>query len=56
MKKRIQTLYHAISARLRQQIENEYYANPTKAIAGEVIELKMMIKQVEGAICSEPLG
>ena len=42
--------------RLRQQLEDEYYANPTKALAYEVIELKKLIKWVEGVICSEPLG
>ena len=29
---------------LRQQVENEYYANPTKTLAYEVIELKKLIK------------
>ena len=42
--------------RLRQQMENEYYANPTKAFDCEVIEIKKLIKRIEGVICSEPLG
>ena len=42
--------------RLRQQMENKYYANPTKVLACEVVELKKLIKWVEDVICSEPLG
>ena len=42
--------------RLRQQMENEYYANPTKVLSCEVVELKKLIKWVEDVICSEPLG
>ncbi|MBC8147246.1 MAG: hypothetical protein H8E98_04605 [Bacteroidetes bacterium] len=42
--------------RLRQQMENEYYAYPTKALASEVIEIKKMIKWIESVICSESLG
>jgi len=41
--------------RLRQQMENEYNANPTKALACEVIEIKKLIKWIEDVICSEPL-
>ena len=37
--------------RLRQQMENEYYANPKKALACEVIEIKKLIKWVEDIIC-----
>jgi len=42
--------------RLRQQMENEYYANPTKTLAGAVVEVKKLILRVEDVICSEPLG
>lgn len=42
--------------RLRQQLENEYYVNPTKALAGAVVEVKKLIRRIEGVICSEPLG
>ena len=42
--------------RLRQQMENEYYANPSKALAGVVVEVKKLIRRVEGVICSESLG
>jgi len=41
--------------RIRQQMEKEYYANPTKALACEVIEIKKLIKWVENDICSESL-
>jgi len=42
--------------RLRQQMENEYYENPTKALACAVVEVKKLIRRVQGVICSEPLG
>ena len=42
--------------RPRQQMEKEYYANPTKALASEVSEIRKLIKRIEGVICSEPLG
>ena len=40
--------------RLRQQMENEYYSNPTKALAGAVVEVKKLILRVQTVICSEP--
>jgi len=42
--------------RMRQQMENEYYANPSKALAGAVVEVKKLIRRVEAVICSEALG
>jgi len=41
--------------RLRQQMENDYYANPSDALAGAVVEVKKLIRLVQAVICSEPL-
>ena len=39
--------------RLRQQMESDYYANPTKALACVINEIRKLIRRVEGVICSE---
>jgi len=41
--------------RLRQQMEKEYYANPTKALACEVSEIRKLILIVRDDILDDPL-
>ena len=42
--------------RLRQQMEDGYYINPTKALAGAVVEMKKLIRQVRADILDGALG
>ena len=41
--------------RLRQQMENEYYANPTKTLADAVVDVKKLILRIQAVICNEAL-
>ncbi len=42
--------------RMRQQMEDEYYANPTKILAGAVFKLKQMILIVRDVIVETSQG